>query len=107
MERRILRRLRAYKDVERISDFIAKDSPQAALRFVEQVEQSLQELAKFPSLGVEMVFNHADLSGIRCLPVTRFPSYLIYYFARTSSIEVVRILHGARDTTSELLRDTS
>ncbi|PHS03081.1 MAG: hypothetical protein COA78_19335 [Blastopirellula sp.] len=47
----ILRRPKAIEDIEEIADYIAADSLQAAMRFLENTESTLQGLAEFPSSG--------------------------------------------------------
>jgi toxin ParE1/3/4 len=37
------------------------------------------------------------LEGLRMWVVADFENYLVFYFERANSIEVVRILHAARD----------
>jgi len=37
------------------------------------------------------------LHGMRRLPVNEFEKYLIFYLPHEHGIEVIRILHGARD----------
>jgi toxin ParE1/3/4 len=39
----------------------------------------------------------SDLEGVRRLPVKGFENYLIFYVPRSGGIDVIRVLHGARD----------
>ena len=39
----------------------------------------------------------ARLEGVRRVPVSGFTAYLLFYMPRADGIDVVRVLHGARD----------
>jgi toxin ParE1/3/4 len=39
----------------------------------------------------------AFLAGLRFLPITKFPTYLLFYRPLDDGIELIRVLHGARD----------
>jgi len=48
-------------------------------------------------LGPLRTFGRIDLSGLRSLPVQGFEKHLVFYRPPKEGIEVVRVLHGARD----------
>lgn len=98
----ILRRPKAAQDAEEIADYIARDSLAAAVRFLENTESTLRTLASSPGSGSRFDSDHAELSDLRFRRVEGFPSHLIFYIERQTAIEVVRILHGARDLDTEL-----
>ena len=102
MRSRILRRLKAAQDAEDIADNIAKDSSEAAVRFLENAESTLTYLAESPGIGSPFESDHPDLSNLRFRRVKGFPNHVIFYVEHPGAIEVVRILHGARDLGSEL-----
>jgi toxin ParE1/3/4 len=99
---RILRRRKATQDVEEIADFIAKNNLEAAIRFLENTESSLKDLAAFPGAGSPFESDFPDLANLRFRRVKEFPNHVIFYFEHNEAIEVVRILHGARDLDVEL-----
>ncbi len=37
------------------------------------------------------------LNGLRRFPVRGFEKYLVFYLPREAGIDVIRVLHGARD----------
>ena len=81
----------AQADIDEIWDYIARDSSQNANRFVDRIEQRFGLLAAKPRLGVA----RDDLRpGLRRFGYAR---YLIYYRLIRGGIEVVRVVHGARD----------
>lgn len=101
---RILRRRKAARDAEDIADYIAKDSLDAGVRFLENTESTLKELAANPSIGSPFQSEHPELANLRFRRVKGFPNHVIFYFEHKDAIEVVRILHGARDLETELRR---
>ncbi len=99
---RILRRLKAAQDAEDIADYIASDSLETAIRFLENTESTLRDLAISPGMGSSFDSDHAELASLRDRRVKGFPNHVIFYFEHATAIEVVRILHGARDLDSVL-----
>ena len=82
----------AESDLEQVAAYIARQSVQIALSFVQELREKCESLADAPR-GYPLVPRHENL-GIRRLP---FGSYLIFYRVGSEAIEVVHILHGARD----------
>jgi toxin ParE1/3/4 len=79
-------------DLEQITTYIAEQSIEIALNFVQELREKCESLADAPR-GYPLVPRHEHL-GIRRRP---FGNYLIFYRVGTSAIEVVHILHSARD----------
>jgi toxin ParE1/3/4 len=50
-----------------------------------------------PLIGSPREVKDARLSGLRMWPVEGFPSHLIFYLPQEDGIEVIRVLHGARE----------
>ena len=82
----------AKEDLQEIADFIRQDSPDAAKRVVRKLRESMVQLAGTPWMG----HLREDLTDepIRFWPVY---SYLIIYRPETRPLQVLRVLHGARD----------
>jgi toxin ParE1/3/4 len=79
------------RDLLEILDHIAKDKPVAAIRFVERLEEECWSLARNPQSGT----TRDDLiPGLRCSSVG---NYVVYFRPVRDGIEVVRVVHGARD----------
>jgi len=87
----------AWDDMRAIVAYIASDNPDAAARFVPALEATYAQLVALPRMGRVRNFARKDVQGVRVLPVTGFEHYLIFYVAAGTSIEVIRILHAARD----------
>ena len=87
----------ARQDTLEIVEYIGTDNPEAASRFVPALEEACTQLVALPGMGSARTFQRKDLQDVRLLPVTGFENYLIFYAAAGKSIEVLRILHAARD----------
>ena len=82
----------AMEDLQSIWDFIASDSPAAADRLIEEFFQAFDHLAQWPGQG----HFRRDLTdrSVRFWPVG---SYLVVYREDRVPLEIVAVLHGARD----------
>lgn len=78
-------------DLEEIVRYIGARDPNAATRLTDRLEAECWQLARHPALGQP----RPDLVvGIRFFPVG---NYLIFYRESAEGIQIIRILHGARD----------
>jgi toxin ParE1/3/4 len=91
----------AESDLEQITTYIAEQSIEIALKFGQEPREKCESLADAPR-GYPLVPRHEHL-GIRRRP---FGNYLIFYRVGTSAIEVVHVLHGARDHERLLFPET-
>jgi len=74
-----------------IREYVAKDSPHAARRLVDALEEKCRRLARFPELGERC----DDLApALRCLSVG---AYVLFYRPAPDGIEVARVIRGGRD----------
>lgn len=82
----------ARKDLKEIWEYIARDSIDRADMVLERIERALQRLARSPGVG----HIREDLADEhhRFFPVF---SYLIAYLHDKRPIQIVRVIHGARD----------
>lgn len=86
MAARIRRRLKAAQDAENIADYIAKDSLEAAFRFLENTESTLRDLADSPGIGSTFGSDHPELANLRFRRVKGFPNHVIFYVEHTEAI---------------------
>jgi len=81
----------AVADLLAIHDYIARDSPQYARRFVERLIATAEPLESFPQLGrvvPEGDGRHRELF---------LRSYRIIYRVESQEILIVTVVHGSRD----------
>ncbi len=97
MSRNISRRPLAVRDIEEIADYIALDNHEAAMRFVDAVEAQFETLAEYPHAGRSRPRLRGGQPQLRSMAVHGFRNYLVFYVPVPDGIEVIRVLHGARD----------
>jgi len=78
-------------DLEDIADFIAKDSSNRALQYLQKIEKNIELLCKNPNLGVSCESKKISLD----CRVLIFEAYLIFYKVLNESILIIRILHSS------------
>src|SRR5216117_1287985 len=90
----------AEADLFEIWSIIASDNLPAADRLEDEILDSCQRVAERPDLG----HFRRDLTQkpVRFYPVRG--TYLVVYDPASDPLEVIRILHGARDAAAELGR---
>ena len=78
-------------DLTEIMEFIAEDSPRAALSILGEIRSALRRLAELPDIG----HRRAGLpDDVRLWPVR---SYLIAYRPSSDPILILRVMSGFRD----------
>lgn len=106
MALRILITPEASKDLENISDYIAQNNPDVALRFFDATRQTIAKLAQTPYLGSVYPLTNPRLQGLRKWKVKGFPKYLIFYLIEDELLTIIRILHVSRDIPHILIQDS-
>jgi toxin ParE1/3/4 len=84
----------AQEDLTAIFDWIAKDSPNRAISFVEKLDKRIGLLETHPHLGREPRLTKLREYGYRVLIVE---TYLVFYIIRGTTIEIHRVIHGSRN----------
>ena len=87
---------RSEEDLEEVADFIARDSPRRAIRFIAEIRATCEKLADAP-FGHEL--QPQLQAGIRRAVHGR---YLIFYSTPPGEVRIERILHSAREITGEV-----
>lgn len=87
----------AVTDLEEIIDYIAQDNPAAAQNVREDILETAGSLGHHPDLGIRPRFSAPRFKGIRFLPAREYPVYLLFYRELADEVEVLRVLHGARN----------
>ena len=88
---RLRYRRSAIEDLGEIRDYIARDNPTAARRFVAGLRTRCRLLAEQPHIGRE----RPDVRpGLRSLPIQ---NYVVFYQLIDDTVEVVSVVHGSRD----------
>ena len=86
----------AEQDLEDIFDYICKDNSSAALTFLEKIDTLILKLAENPHLGVIPKDRRLKDLGYRMLIIN---NYIVFYVVKTRTVQIRRIIHGARQYT--------
>ena len=81
----------AEQDLGDIWDYAAESGAERADRLIDLIEGSCRRLAEYPGMGRA---RHELLVNLRS---HRVGGYVIFYQPAEGGIEVLRVLHGARD----------
>ncbi|HEY2295045.1 MAG TPA: type II toxin-antitoxin system RelE/ParE family toxin [Thermoanaerobaculia bacterium] len=83
----------AIADLSAIRDYIARDSEHYAVQFIGKIIDAVEKLEDFPEMGRRVPESHEG-EGIREI---LFQSYRIIYRLRSERVQIITVLHGARD----------
>ena len=96
MTRVIVRKL-AEQDLDAITDYyLGVAGVEVAATFLESWDRALTHLMRHPDSGSTRFAMAAGKAGLRAWPIRRFP-YLVFYLHGQDVLDVLRLLHGARD----------
>jgi toxin ParE1/3/4 len=87
----------ADRDIDEQFVYLAKQNRDVAVRFFQAAEATFEQLAVMPELGERQHFGRDELAKLRAWQVQGFDNYLVFYRPIDRGIEVVRVLHAARD----------
>ena len=95
---------RAQADLEDIfAYFDLQSDGDTSARFLACFEQTLRSLCEFPTRAPEVRAGQGELFAVRRWPVRGFRNYLVFFRVEESSVDIVRVLHGAREIDPEAL----
>jgi toxin ParE1/3/4 len=101
----ILKKPGVERDLNELFDFIAQDKIEPAERFLKLAAESFERLAAFPGLGRKWESSDRRITDVRVYPMPGpFRSYLIFYRPLPDGIDILCVLHGARDLDLALMR---
>lgn len=100
MKRRVLIRGSALFDLEEQAVFLDQRSVDLGPRFAGACLSEFDGLADMPGRGRAREFKNPRFQDVRSWTVKGFPNYLIFYRDLGDAIEILRVLHGARDIDS-------
>jgi toxin ParE1/3/4 len=77
--------------LEEITTTIASDNPRAAHQWLSKIEKTFEPLGTMPLMGVARFDVRPELRTFA------FGNYLILHRAPESGVDIVRVVHGARE----------
>jgi toxin ParE1/3/4 len=85
-------------DLDEQAAYLAEHaSLEVALRFYDAAATTFESIARMPGIGERWPSAVPRLDGLRVWRVQGFERHLIFYRPTESGIDIVRVLHGARD----------
>ncbi|MDJ1182743.1 type II toxin-antitoxin system RelE/ParE family toxin [Roseofilum casamattae] len=101
----IRKRPQVIRDLIDIATYIANTNLDLSDRFLQAAEQTFQQLGQMPEMGKRCQFERPELQNIRQIGVKEFRNYIIFYSLSERTVEVIRVIHGARDLERLLTED--
>ena len=98
-------RPRADSEIDALADYIAHNNLSAALHFMDSIQKTFDLIGEQPGIGSLRYAHLPMLEGLRVCPVPRFENHLVFYIERQVYIDVIRVLHSARDLPVALAED--
>jgi toxin ParE1/3/4 len=81
---------KALRSLEQAHDFLAQESPEAAIQLVFKIRAATNKLASYPAMG-----RPGRVDGTKELVILGSP-YLVIYRVKGQRVEILRVLHGSR-----------
>jgi toxin ParE1/3/4 len=89
----------AWDDLRDIGLLIGAENLDAADRFLTAAKESFDLLRRHPRIGRLRSFS---VPGVRSWLIPDFQNYLIFYLPTGTEVQILAVLHGARDLASAL-----
>lgn len=77
--------------------YLAQRSRTVAVQFLRAADATFEQLAAMPELGQRQEHLSKRFAGLRAWQVRGFENYLIFYRPIEGGVEIIRVLHAARD----------
>ena len=85
-------------DIDAAAAYIAQDSVEQAFRVYDSIDETFRLIREAPQAWpIYELIDHPRLAGVRRRPVVGFQNYLVFYLLSEGIVDVLRVLHGARD----------
>ena len=76
-----------------------------ALRFYDAAGDTFGQIARMPGMGERRESSDSRLAGLRVWRIQGFTTHLVFYRQANGMVEIVRVLHSARDIDRILSED--
>ncbi|MBG1259570.1 MULTISPECIES: type II toxin-antitoxin system RelE/ParE family toxin [Nostoc] len=98
MSYRLIVKDRATQDLRHLANYIlVNGNTDVAVKFLSAAEATFAQLVKTPGIGKVAQLVVSRLGEIRQWRIKDFQDYLIFYRIEDTTIEILRVFHGARD----------
>jgi len=97
MNYRLVPSAQADHDTFEIACYLSEQREDLGFRFYDSIDTTYQKIIKNPLWKGVGPFRKPEARNIRICPVKGFSNYLIFYRVVSDRIEILRVLHGARN----------
>lgn len=97
MSREIRKKPQAERDIEECFVYIGENNLDTAVYFLVAVEDSIEQIGRNPFIGNIREFKNSRIKNLRMRTVKDYTDYQIFYTVEDETIEIIRVLHGARN----------
>lgn len=104
MAKRLVQRRAAEADIAEQLTYLAGERPAVAHRYAIALEDAYERIRTMPEVGVLRSYRARGLKAVRVWSVPGFRRFLIFYRVTPKTVEVIRVLHSARDISRVLRR---
>ena len=88
----------AWREINAQLDYLEEEAGlETAERFLDQLMSSFQALADMPKMGIFCGFRKPSTRRLRRWQVKEFENWLIFYQVTRDGVDIVHVIHGARD----------
>ena len=94
--KKLRRHPQAERDIADAAANYADESINVSNRFLAEVEFALERIRYMPGSGSPRFSRELDMPELCVKSLSKFP-YLLFYFDREKSIDLIRVLHSHRD----------
>ncbi|WP_319422434.1 type II toxin-antitoxin system RelE/ParE family toxin [Pleurocapsa sp. FMAR1] len=102
---KVLKRPIVINDLIELATYIGNNNLDISDDFLLAAENTFAQLGNFPQLGKSSKFDSPELIDIRQKAVKGFESYLVFYRLIEDGVEIIRVIHGARNVEDILESD--
>ncbi|HET6246667.1 MAG TPA: type II toxin-antitoxin system RelE/ParE family toxin [Tepidisphaeraceae bacterium] len=95
---RILLRQAADEEIDEAARYIAERNLEPGKAFYDAIEAAFGYLAAHPGAGARRPNRNRRLADLRSWPIKGYENYVVFYLPlRDGGIDVLHVLHGARN----------
>lgn len=85
------------EDIAGHANCIAESNLDAALRFLDAIEQTVDLLCRFPEAGGIVPTTRPDADGLRAKLVNGFSHHVVLHFVTAETIDIARVIRGGQE----------
>jgi toxin ParE1/3/4 len=97
MSRAVVKKPSALADLCEAAVYLDEQTTGLGDCFLDASETAFEQLTETPGLGRLREFGSPTLKGLRSWRIRGFDNWLVFYRVADETVEIVRVLHGARD----------